>query len=47
MMGLMEVPFQAYLEVDQSEQFRHEFGPKLGGATITHNIYHINIVDNF
>ena len=47
MVAFVVVPFQAYLRVDQSEQFKHEFGPKLGGATITHNIYHINLVDNF
>ena len=33
MMGFAVVPFQAYLGVDQSEQFKHEFGPKLSGAT--------------
>ena len=31
MMGFVVVPFQAYLGVDQSEQFKHEFGPKLWG----------------
>ena len=33
MMGFAVVPFQAYLGVDQSEQFKHEFGPKLWGGT--------------
>ena len=33
MMGFAVVPFQAYLGVDQSEQFKHEFGPKLWGET--------------
>ena len=47
MMGFVVVSFQAYLGVDQIEQFKREFGPKLGGATITHNIYHIHLVDNF
>ena len=45
--GIVVVPLQAYIRVDQSEQFKHEFGPKLGGATITQNIYHISLVDNF
>ena len=34
MMGFVVVPFQAYLGSDQSEQFKHEFGPKLGGAVL-------------
>ena len=38
MMGFVVVPFQAYLGVDQSEQFKHKLGPKLGDTTITHNI---------
>ena len=33
MMGFLVVSFQAYLRVDESEQFKHEFGPKLPGAT--------------
>ena len=33
MMGFVVVPFQTYVGVDKSEQFKHEFGPKLGGAT--------------
>ena len=33
MMGFFVVSFQAYLGVDQSEQFKHEFGPKLWGTT--------------
>ena len=47
MMGFVVVPFQAYLGVDQNKKFKHEFGPKLGGATITHNLYNIDLVDNF
>ena len=31
--GFVAVSFQVYLGVDQSEQFKHEFTPKLGGAT--------------
>ena len=33
MMGFFVVSFQAYLGVDQSEQFKHEFGPKLWSTT--------------
>ena len=47
MIGFVLVSFQAYLGVDQSEQFKQKCGQKLGGATITHNIYHIGLVDNF
>ena len=34
MIGFVVVPFQGYLGSDQSEQFKHEFGPKLGGAVL-------------
>ena len=34
MIGFVVVLFQGYLGSDQSEQFKHEFGPKLGGAVL-------------
>ena len=33
MMGFVVVSFHASLGMDQSEQFKHEFGPKLWPAT--------------
>ena len=44
MISFVVVPLQAYLGVIQSEQFKQNFGPKLGGTTITHTIYTISIL---
>ena len=47
MIGFVVVSFQAYLGADQSEQFKQKLGTKLEDATITYNIYYINLVDSF
>ena len=41
MMGLAVVLFQAYIGVDQSEQFKREFGPKLWGGT--NEFWYLNV----
>ena len=43
MMGFVVVPFQSYLGVDQIEQFKHRFGPKLE-AQPSLTIYTISIL---